>query len=330
MSKQVRSRIVGTGSYTAAGVMTNFDLEQRVDTTNDWIVERTGIHERRVAAEGVNTSDMASHSLNQALEMAGMKPTDLDMIICGTVTPDQPLPAAAAYIQHKIGASNRCASFDLAAACAGFLYGMSIADSFIQLGKAKTIGVIGVELLSRILDYTDRNTCVLFGDGAGAAVLTAEVESAGVMSTHIYTDGSLADLLVIPAGGSSRPTSAQTVADRLHYVRMEGREVYRYAVRYLTEAAKTALKTNSLGPEDVDIVVAHQANLRILDAVSRRVDIPLDRFVLNIERFGNTSSASIPIALDEGVRAGRVKRGDKMLMIALGGGISWGSALLEW
>jgi len=330
MGSEVRSRIVGTGSYKAAGVLTNFDLEKMVDTSDEWIVDRTGIRERRVAAEGVTTSDMASHSLSQALEMAGLRANDLDMIICGTVTPDRPLPAAAAYIQQKIGASNHCASFDLAAACAGFLYGMSIADAFIRTGKAKTVGVIGVELLSRILDYTDRNTCVLFGDGAGAAVLTADTSGPGVLSTHIYTDGSLTGLLLIPAGGSAMPTTPATVAERLHYVRMEGREVYRYAVRYLTTAAQTALATNSLTANDVDVVVAHQANLRILDAVSKRVEIPLDKFVLNIEQYGNTSSASIPIALDEAVRAGRIARGDKILMIALGGGISWGSALLEW
>jgi 3-oxoacyl-(acyl-carrier-protein) synthase III len=224
MSSAIRSKIVGTGSYTAAGVLTNFDLEKLVDTSNDWIVERTGIRERRVAADDVNTSDMATHSLKQALDMAGLAPSELDMIICGTVTPDRPLPANAAYVQQKIGANNHCASFDLAAACAGFLYGMSIADAFIRVGQAKTVGVIGVELLSRILDYSDRNTCVLFGDGAGAAVLTADDTSSGVLSTHIYTDGNLTDLLLIPAGGSAMPTSEATVADRLHYVRMEGRE----------------------------------------------------------------------------------------------------------
>lgn len=330
MDSQTRTRIVGTGSYRAKGVMTNADLEKLVDTSNEWIVERTGIRERRVAEEGVTTSDMAAHALSQALEMAGKVPDDLGMIICGTVTPDRPLPATAAYVQKKLGASNHCASFDLAAACAGFLYGLSIADAFIKIGKARTVGVIGVELLSRVLDFQDRNTCVLFGDGAGAVVVTGNDTDSGILSTHTFTDGALTESLIIPAGGSRIPTSAETVEERLHYVRMEGKEVFKYAVRYLSSAAQLALKTNDCGPDDVDVVVAHQANMRILDAVSRRVKIPLEKFVLNIEHYGNTSSASIPIALDEGVRTGRVKEGDTMLMIALGGGISWGSALLRW
>lgn len=330
MDFQTRTRIVGTGSYRAEGVLTNADLEKIVDTSDDWIIERTGIRERRVAGKDVATSDMATHALSRALLMAGREANDLDMIICGTVTPDRPLPATAAYIQKKIGATNHCASFDLSAACAGFLYGLSIADAFIKTGKAKTVGVIGVELLSRVLNYEDRNTCVLFGDGAGAVVVTGDKTDSGILSTHTFTDGALTESLIIPAGGSLMPTTAQTVADHLHYVRMEGKEVFKYAVRYLSSAAQLALTTNNRGPEEVDVVVAHQANMRILDAVSRRVNIPLEKFVLNIEHYGNTSSASIPIALDEGVRNGRVKDGDTMLMIALGGGISWGSALLKW
>jgi 3-oxoacyl-[acyl-carrier-protein] synthase-3 len=331
MAMETHSRIIGTGSYTAPGVLTNSDLEKMVDTSDEWIVERTGIRERRVAPPEISSSDMAAHSLRQALEMAGKRPDDLDMIICGTVTPDRQLPATAAYVQRKVGSNSHCASFDLAAACAGFLYGLSIADSFIRLGRVRTVGVIGVELLSRVLDFSDRNTCVLFGDGAGAVVVTAEQGAAGgLLSSHLFTDGSLTELLTIPAGGSQKPTSAETVAQRLHTVRMEGREVYRYAVKYLSEAALCALSANGVGPGDVDVVVAHQANMRILEAVSRRVAIPIEKFVLNIERYGNTSSASIPIALDEGVRSGRIKRDDTMLMIALGGGISWGSALLRW
>ncbi|MCK9460295.1 MAG: ketoacyl-ACP synthase III [Proteobacteria bacterium] len=330
MSVQLRTRIVGTGSYRAEGVLTNFDLEKIVDTSDDWIVGRTGIRERRVAGAGICTSDMAAAALKNALEMAGKSANDLDMIVCGTVTPDRPLPATAAYVQQKIGATNHCASFDLAAACAGFIYGLSIADSFIRTGKAKTVGVIGVELLSRVLNYQDRNTCVLFGDGAGAVVVTGETGEPGVLSTHIFTDGSLTELLTIPAGGSQLPTSAETVAARQHYVSMEGKEVFRYAVRYLSSAAELALERNGLGPSDIDLVVAHQANMRILDGVSKRIKVPLDKFVLNIERYGNTSSASIPIALDEAVRAGRVHPGNTLLMVALGGGISWGSAVVRW
>jgi 3-oxoacyl-[acyl-carrier-protein] synthase III len=330
MTGELRTRIIGVGSYIAEGVLTNFDLEKRIDTTNDWIVERTGIRERRVAPKNVVTSDMAAGALRNALDMAGLKANDLDMIICGTVTGDQPLPATAAYVQQKVGASNHCAAFDLSAACAGFLYGLSIADGFIRLNKAKNIGVIGVELLSRVLDYKDRNTCVLFGDGAGAVVVKGDQNGHGMLSSHIFTDGSLADNLVIPGGGSANPASEQTVADRLHYVKMDGRAVFRWAVRYLSDSAKLALKTNGIGPDDVDVVVAHQANIRILEAVSKRVGIPLDRFVLNIDRMGNTSSASIPLALDEGIQKGRIKENDIILMIALGGGISWGSALIKW
>jgi 3-oxoacyl-[acyl-carrier-protein] synthase III len=330
MTSLIRSRIIGTGSYTAEGVLTNHDLERMVDTSDDWIVERTGIRERRVAGKDVVTSDMAAHALGQAIGMAGIAPDDLDMIICGTVTPDRPLPATAAYVQRKIGATRNCASFDIAAACSGFIYGLAIADGFIRTGAAKRVGVIGVELLSRILDFKDRNTCVLFGDGAGAVVLAADESGKGLLSTHLFTDGSLTELLTIPAGGSAMPASQASVADRLHYVHMEGKEVFRFAVRYLSSAAMLALESNGIGPDDVNVVVAHQANMRILDGVSKRVGIPLERFVLNIERFGNTSSASIPIALDEAVRGDRIKGGDTVLMIALGGGLSWGSALLRW
>ena len=326
----IRTRVLGVGSYVAKNVVTNFDLEKMVDTSDEWITERTGIKERRVVSSDVVTSDMAAHSLTQALDMAGLAPNDLDMIIVGTVTPDRPLPACAAFVQKKIGASNKCASFDLAAACAGFLYGLSIADNYIRLGKARHIGVVGVELLSRILDFEDRNTCVLFGDGAGAVVVGPDTSGRGILSTHLFTDGSLTDILTIPAGGSELPASHETVSAKKHYVQMGGREVYRWAVKYLAEAAELSLKENAVLGKDIDIVVAHQANIRILSAVSLRLNIPLDKFMLNIERFGNTSSASIPLALDEAVRAGRVKDNDQMLMIALGGGISWGSALLRW
>jgi 3-oxoacyl-[acyl-carrier-protein] synthase III len=330
MASSVRTRIIGTGSYIAEGVMTNHDLEKIVDTTDDWIVERTGIRERRVASKDISSSDMAASALQNAIDMAGVNANDLDMIICGTVTPDRPLPATAAYVQQKIGASNHCASFDIAAACAGFIYGLSIADGFIRTGRAKTIGIVGVELLSRVLDYEDRNTCVLFGDGAGAVVVTADPDDRGVLSTHLYTDGSLTGILNIPAGGSAMPTTEQTVSDRKHYVHMGGREVFRYAVRYISDAATTALEANNLTGKDIDKVVAHQANLRILKSVAGRLQIPMDRFVLNIERFGNTSSASIPLALDEAVRGNRIEKHDLLLMVALGGGISWGSAIVRW
>jgi 3-oxoacyl-[acyl-carrier-protein] synthase-3 len=252
------------------------------------------------------------------------------MIICGTVTPDRFLPATAAYVQKKIGATNHCASFDLSAACAGFIYGLSVADAYIRSGKVRTVAVIGTELLTRFMNWEDRNTCILFGDGAGAVVVTADSSDRGILSTHQYTDSALTELLLIPAGGSLHPPDQDTVARKQHCIQMEGREVFRYAVRYLSGAAQTALETNGKTPEDVNLVVAHQANLRILEAVSQRVKIPMEKFVLNLEHYGNTSSASIPIALDEANRDGRINTGDHLLMIALGGGISWGSALIKW
>ena len=311
-------------------MLTNHDLEKMVDTNDTWIRERTGIRERRIALPGVYTSTMASAALKEALDAAGMQPGALDMIICGTVTPDMPLPATAAFVQRQIGASGNCPSFDISAACAGFIYGLSIADAFIRTGKIRTAAVIGTEMLTRFMDFEDRNTSVLFGDGAGAVVVTADHDGRGILSTHLFTDGSLTDILQIPGGGSKEPASAETVAQKRHCIQMEGREVFKVAVRYLSEAAETALSTNGKKPEDVQLVAAHQANMRILSAVSKRVSIPIERFALNLESYGNTSSASIPISLDEAVRAGRVNDNDLVLMIALGGGISWGSALIRW
>jgi 3-oxoacyl-[acyl-carrier-protein] synthase III len=330
MNDIIQSRIIGTGKYKAESVLTNHDLEKMVDTSDTWIIERTGIRERRIASPGTVSSDMATVALQSALEMAEKQPDDLDMIICGTVTPDMPLPATAAFIQHRIGASTMCPAFDVSAACAGFIYGLSVADAFIRSGKIKTAAVIGVEMLSRFTDYTDRNTCVLFGDGAGAVVVTADTAGQGILSTHLFTDGSLTDILQIPGGGSREPASEETIAGRRHCIRMEGQEVFKTAVRYLSDAAETALKANAMTADDVQLVSAHQANMRILNAVSRRVQIPMEKFALNLEHYGNTSSASIPISLDEAVRAGRVSSGDIVLMIALGGGISWGSALIRW
>ena len=330
MSAQIKTRIVGTGKFRAADVLTNHDLEKMVDTNDTWIVERTGIRERRIARPPVSTSDMASGALKEALEMAGVAPNDLDMIICGTVTPDMPLPATAAYVQKKIGASNHCAAFDLSAACAGFIFGLGVADAFIRSGQAKTVAVIGVEILSRFMDWDDRNTCVLFGDGAGAVVVTADSGGRGILSTHLYTDSAHTEILQIPGGGSVEPASAESVANKRHCIQMEGREVFKVAVRYLSDAAETALKANGKSADDVNLVSAHQANMRILSAVSKRVNIPIEKFALNLEWYGNTSSASIPISLDEAVRDGRLSENDLVLMIALGGGISWGSALIQW
>jgi 3-oxoacyl-[acyl-carrier-protein] synthase III len=332
MHRPPASTIVGTGRYAPAKVLTNAELERMVDTSDAWISERTGIRERRIAAEGESTSDMAAAAARSALEAAGLRATDLDMIIVGTVTGDSPMPATAVNVQQKIGA-DCIPAFDISAACAGFLYGLSIGDQFIRTGQMKRVLVVGVELLSRVLNWSDRTTCVLFGDGAGAVVLgpadTGDGAGRGVISTKIFTDGSLANTLTIPGGGSELPLTHASLDEAKNKVQMVGSEVFKVAVKNLTSASKAAIEAAGLVASDIDWVVAHQANLRILTQVASRLDIPLERFVINIERYGNTSSASIPIALDEAVRDGRIAAGQTVLMCALGAGISWGSALVR-
>jgi len=332
-SRGPASRILGTGHYAPAKVLTNGELERMVDTSDAWISERTGIRERRIAANGELTSDMASAAARSALQAAGIAATDLDMIIVGTVTGDSPMPATAVHVQQKIGAQ-QIPAFDISAACAGFIYGLSIGDQFIRTGQMQRILVIGVELLSRVLNWSDRTTCLLFGDGAGAVVLgpadaSDDANKRGVISTKIFTDGSLAQSLTIPGGGSQLPLTHATLDEAKNKVQMVGSEVFKVAVKNLTSASKAAIESAGLSTGDIDWVVAHQANLRILTQVASRLDIPLDRFVVNIERYGNTSSASIPIALDEAVRDGRIKPGQTVLMCELGAGISWGSALVR-
>ena len=322
-----RSRIAGTGAYVPERVMTNAALEKLVDTSDEWIQERTGIKERRIAAEGESASDMAVQAARRALEAAGLSASDLDMIIVGTISADMPLPACAAFVQQKLGCPG-IPAFDVAAACAGFVYALSIGDQFIQSGAHQNVLVIGVELLSRVLNWKDRATCVLFGDGAGAAVLTpAGEDGRGVLSTRLYTDATLAEALCIPAGGSREPLTAAAIEQGRDKVHMVGGDIFKVAVKNLTSASREALEVAGLDANAVDWVVPHQANMRIITQVAQRLDIPLDRFVLNIERYGNTSSASIPIALDEGVRDGRIQPGHTVLMCALGAGISWASAL---
>jgi 3-oxoacyl-[acyl-carrier-protein] synthase-3 len=331
--REPKSAILGTGRYAPAKVLSNADLERMVDTSDAWITERTGIRERRIAAEGELTSDLAANAAKDALANAGLTAADLDMIIVGTVTGDSPMPATAVHVQQKIGAQN-IPAFDLSAACAGFLYGLSIGDQFIHTGQMRRVMVVGVELLSRFLNWKDRATCVLFGDGAGAVVLgpadeTVPTRRAGVISTKIFTDGSLAGSLTLPGGGSELPMTHALLDESKNKVHMVGQEVFKTAVKNLTSASKAAVEAAGLTIGDIDWVVAHQANMRILSQVSSRLDIPLERFVINIERYGNTSSASIPMALDEGVRDGRIKPGHTVLMCALGAGISWGSALVR-
>ncbi len=324
-----RSRILGTGHYTPERVVSNFDLEKVVDTSDSWIAERTGIRRRHMAADNEVTSDMAAAAGRRALEAAGLNVADLDMIIVGTISGDTPMPACAAHVQQKLGA-DEIPAFDISAACAGFVYGLTIADQFISTGKAGCVLVIGVELLSRLLNWQDRTTCVLFGDGAGAVVLgPARGDGRGILSTKIFTDGSLSGALQIPGGGSAEPLTAEGIERKRNKVHMTGSEVFKVAIKNLTSASALALKAAGLTSKELDWVVAHQANLRIITQVSDRLGFPLEKFILNIEEYGNTSSASIPIALDEAVRDGRIKPGQSVLLCALGAGISWGASIVR-
>jgi 3-oxoacyl-[acyl-carrier-protein] synthase-3 len=323
------SRILGTGAYAPERVLTNHELEKLVDTSDQWITERTGIKQRHIAREDETASDMAVVAARRALEMAGLTAADLDMIIVGTISGDLPMPACAVFVQQKLGAGP-IPSFDVSAACAGFLYSMSIADQFIRSGLHKHILIVGVELLSRVIDWQDRTTCVLFGDGAGAAVLGPAVsDGRGVLSTKLYTDANLAESLCIPAGGSKERITEESLKARRDKVHMVGQDIFKIAVKNLSSASRSALVDAKMDADSVRWVVPHQANLRIITQVALRLDIPLERFVLNIDRYGNTSSASIPLALDEAFRDGRIKPGDTVLMCALGAGISWGSALVR-
>lgn len=326
-----KSRIVGTGRYLPEKVLTNFELEKLVDTSNDWIIERTGIRERHVAADHEASSDMASEAARRALKSAGITAKDIDLIIVSTVTPDMPLPATAMFVQQNIGARPDCPGFDLSAACAGFIYGLSLADSMIKSGSAKYVLLCGVELLTRVMNWKDRTTCVLFGDGAGAVVVgPAADDGRGILSTHLYADGSLASALCIPAGGSRLPNTPGTLEQGKHLVHMVGKDVFKFAVKALASASNTAIEHNGLRAQDIHRVVPHQANIRIIEGVSKRCGIPMERFFINIDRIGNTSSASIPIALDEALEAGAIEPGNNIVFCALGGGIAWGSALVRW
>ncbi len=325
-----QSQILGTGSYAPSRVLTNFDLEKLVKTSDSWIVTRTGIRERHIAAEGEATSDMAVEAAKKALAMAATDPADLDMIIVGTISPDMQMPSCAVLVQAKLGASKAFA-FDVSAACAGSLYGISIADKFIRTGQARRVLVIGAELLSRLVDWTDRNSCVLFGDAAGALVLgPTEDPERGLLSAHLHSDGTAAGMLSIPGGGSRMPPSEDVIAKKLDKVAMNGREIYKFAVRVLPEALLETLATHQLKPGAIDHVISHQANIRIVESVVDRLGIPREKCWFNIDRYGNTSSASLPITLDEANRAGRFKPGDLIAMMAIGGGMAWGSALMRW
>lgn len=323
-------RITGTGSALPGKILTNAELETLVDTSDEWITTRTGIKERRIAGEGEYTSTFAAEAGRRALEMAGVNPEEIDLIILSTVTPDFPFPSTACIVQDLLGAKNATA-FDLSAACAGFIYGMSVAEKYIRSGSAKKILVIGSETLSRIVDWKDRNTCVLFGDGAGAVVLEAADGGHSLLSTHTFSNGSYWNLLYQPGSGSRNPaTDRRTIDEGRIYITMEGNEVFKHAVRAMEEASLKALEANSLSSSDISLLIPHQANRRIIDATAKRLGVGTDRLFTNLHRYGNTSSASIPIALDEVNRQGVLKPDDKLLLVAFGGGFAYGSALVNW
>jgi len=326
----VNVRIAGTGSALPGKILTNTELEQLVDTSDEWITSRTGIKERRIAVEGEYTSTFAAEAGRRALEMAGVHPEEIDLIILGTVTPDFPFPSTACIVQDLLGATNATA-FDLSAACSGFIFGLSIAEKYISSGAARKILVIGAEVLSRIVDWQDRNTCVLFGDGAGAVVLEASDDDHSLLSTHTFSNGSYWNLLYQPGSGSRNPaTDSRTIDERLIYLKMEGNDVFKHAVRSMEEAAVKALDANGLSASDLTLMIPHQANRRIIDATAKRLGLGADRLFTNLEKYGNTSSASIPIALDEANRQGILKPESKLLLVAFGGGFTYGSALINW
>ncbi|MDK2742608.1 MAG: ketoacyl-ACP synthase III [Nitrospira sp.] len=324
----MKAYVAGTGSYAPARVLTNADLERMVATSDEWIRERTGIRERHIAATGEACSDLAVQAGKRALTAAGLPATDLDMILVATCTGDYPLPATACLVQHQLGAT-KAAACDLSAACCGFVYALSVADAYVRNGMRHVL-VIGSEVMSAITDWSDRNTCVLFGDGAGAVVVSASDGERGILSTHLRSDGALCELIMVPGGGSRTPPSEKVIAERQQYIKMKGNETFKVAVRTLEDIARTTLSANHLRVEDLDLYVPHQANVRILRAVIERLGLPIEKVLLNLDRYGNTSAASIPIALDEAVREGRIKNGSLVMLGAFGAGLTWASAMIRW
>ncbi|MBM7613621.1 beta-ketoacyl-ACP synthase III [Alkaliphilus hydrothermalis] len=329
MIKQYSVGIGGTGSALPEKEITNLDLEKMVDTTDEWIRTRTGIGSRRVADENTATSDLSTEAARKALADADLNPEDVDLIIVATVTPDMAFPSTACIVQKNIGAT-KAAAFDLEAACSGFIYGMTIAEQFIKNGVYKNALVIGAETLSKILNWEDRNTCVLFGDGAGAVVLQRTEEGMGILSSYLGADGASGDVLTQPAGGSRIPASEFSLENKLHYVQMDGSEVFKFAVRVMGRAAKEALSRAGYDLEDIDFLIPHQANIRIIEGSAKRLKLPMDKVYVNLDKYGNMSAASVPVALDEAVRNGKIKKNDLVVLVAFGGGLTWGSTLLKW
>lgn len=321
--------IIGLGCYVPERIVTNKDLEKLVDTTDEWIVERTGIRERRMADADMATSDLAARAAQNALDDAGVSADEIDLIIVATVTPDMFFPSVACLVQANIKATN-AAAFDLSAACSGFVSGMVVAAQFIEAGLYKKILVIGAECFSRFIDYQDRNTSVLFGDGAGAVVMGETKAGCGILGIDMGADGTGGELLKVPAGGSRTPASLATVSDRLHAVQMNGKEVFKFAVSIMGESALKALANAGLEADAIDLLVPHQANTRIIQSAAKRLKMPMEKIVINVDKYGNTSGASIPIALHEAVESGRVKDGDTLMLVGFGAGLTWGACVIKW
>jgi 3-oxoacyl-[acyl-carrier-protein] synthase-3 len=329
MVKLFQGGIIGTGSYLPERIITNSDLEKIVDTTDEWIVTRTGIRQRRIADKNTATSDLATKAAEEALKSSGLKAQDLDMIIVATVTPDMNFPSTACIVQKNIGAMN-AAAFDLEAACSGFLYAMVMANQCIATGLYRCVMVIGAECLTKFVNWQDRNTCVLFGDGAGAAIISRVESGYGLLAQCLGADGNSARLLTLEAGGSRQPASIETVEKQMHYIHMDGSEVFKFAVRIMATMAEEVVKRAGLSKEDVDYLVPHQANIRIIEAARKRLNLPKNKVHINLDRYGNISAASIPVALDEAVRMGNIKKGDQVALVGFGAGLTWGACLMKW
>ncbi|SCI73992.1 3-oxoacyl-[acyl-carrier-protein] synthase 3 [uncultured Clostridium sp.] len=323
-----KAGILGVGSYLPEKIISNFDLEKIMDTSDEWIRTRTGIKERRVADENEATSDLATKAALNAIKNANLTPEDIDLIIVATITPDMIFPSTACLVQANIKAT-KAACFDLEAACSGFIYGMTVAKQFIETNTYKHVLVIGAEALSRILDYEDRSTAILFGDGAGAVVM-GSVNEGGVLSTNLGSDGNGKDYLNIPAGGSKNPASEETLKNRLHYVKMAGNDVFKFAVRIMQEASIKCVESANLDIQDIDYLIPHQANIRIIEASAKRLKLNIDKVYVNLDRYGNMSAASIPVALDEAYREGKIKKGDNIVLVGFGGGLTWGASVVRW
>jgi 3-oxoacyl-[acyl-carrier-protein] synthase-3 len=324
-----RAKIIGVGSYAPKRILTNADLEKMVETNDEWIVQRSGIRERHIADESEATSDLALRAAQQALERASLVPEDIDFIAVGTTTPDMYFPTVGNILQHRLGC-RRVGSVDMLAACASSIYSLSIGSQFIQTGKYQRVLCVGAETLSRITDFTDRGTCVLLADAAGAAVLAPSTDDRGLIDFDLYSDGQYWELLYMPGGGSRHPATRGTVDARMHYAKMKGAEVFKVAVRMFSECTARILERNGFTARDVDLFIPHQANLRIIEAAVRRVALPMERVFVNVDRYGNTGAASVYVALEEAASSGRLKRGDLVLLAAFGGGFAWGAALMRW